>query len=316
MSAWRCWFWTDCYNQGIARRRAFPGALLMKTAFLCTGIMGLPMVRCMAAAGYAVAVWNRTAAKARVLEADGVEVCQSAAAAASGCGRIILMASDSAVCDALLFGKDGAARHLASGAIVIVCTSATPAQAKAQAKQCAALGLEYADAPVSGGEKGAKDGSLAVMVGAGGKTYEAIAPLLSAFGNPVHTGPVGCGQLAKLANQLIVGTTIAAVAEALLLAERGGANPAAVRAALSGGFADSPILRQHGARMIAGDTKPGGAAKYQLRDLQNALAFAEEAGLPMECAQAAALLFDKMIKAGMGEKDHSALHSFLNHRNV
>ncbi len=273
--------------------------------------MGLPMVRHLAKAGNAVSAWNRTISKTRPLAKDGIEVCQSAAAAAGGCERIILMASDSAVCDALLFGKDGAAVVAAKGAVVIVCTSATPAQAQEQAKRCADMGLEYADAPVSGGEQGAKDGRLAVMVGASEKVFADIAPMLGAFGKPVLTGPVGCGQLAKLANQAIVGTMIAAVAEALLLAGLGGAKPAAVRDALMGGFADSEILRGHGARMIAGDIEPGGAAKYQLRDLQNALAAGEEAGLRMQCTQAAAALFGDMINAGMGEKDHSALHAFI-----
>lgn len=303
----------------------------MKVAFLCTGIMGLPMARCLVKAGYDVAVWNRTADKLRHLADDGAEVCQSPAMAARGCDVIVVMASDSAVCDQVLFGKDGAAvaatnatsqtinrqttnqnNDATTAAVVVVCTSATVAQAKAQAQRCAKLGLEYADAPVSGGEKGAKDGSLSVMVGASEKVYSFIHPLLSAFGKPLLMGTVGCGQLAKLANQAIVGTTIAAVAEALLLAERGGANPSAVRDALMGGFANSEILRQHGKKMLAGDIEPGGAAKYQLRDLHNALAAGEDVGLQMACTQSAALLFGEMIKAGMGEKDHSALHAFIN----
>ena len=274
--------------------------------------MGLPMAQNLSKAGYGVVAWNRTAAKAQTLTKDGIEVCQTAAAAAHNRKVIMVMASDAAACDEVLFGKNGAASNAADGATVIVCSSLAPQESRLQAKRCAEeFGLRYADAPVSGGERGAKDGTLAIMVGASAEVFADISPMLSAFGKPVYIGAVGCGQLAKLANQMIVGTTIAAVAEALLLAECGGANPKAVREAMLGGFANSEILRQHGARMLAGDVKPGGAAKYQLRDLHNALAVAKESGLQMPCAQSAAELFGGMINAGMGEQDHSALHSFM-----
>ena len=287
----------------------------MNIAFLCTGIMGAPMARNLLKAGHAVSVWNRTLQKARALEDDGAQVCTSIADAVRDKEIIFVMASDCAACDEVLFGENNAAHNANKNAIVIVCSSLSPSSSRAQAQRCAReFGLRYADAPVSGGERGAQAGSLAIMVGANENVFKEIAPMLKACGNPTHIGEVGSGQLAKLANQTIVGVTIAAVSEALLLAERGGANPKAVREALLGGFANSEILRQHGERMINGDFKPGGPAKYQLKDLRAALADAEANGLQMPCANTAAALFADMIESGMGEKDHSALHLFMKTR--
>ena len=287
----------------------------MNIAFLCTGIMGAQMARNLLKAGHAVSVWNRTLQKARALEDDGAQVCQSIADAVRGREVIFVMASDSAACDEVLFGKNNAAHNANKNAIVIVCSSLSPSSSRAQAQRCAReFGLRYADAPVSGGERGAKAGTLAIMAGANENVFKEIAPVLKACGNPTHIGDVGSGQLAKLANQTIVGVTIAAVSEALLLAERGGANPKAVREALLGGFANSEILRQHGERMINGEFDPGGPAKYQLKDLRAALADAEAHGLQMPCAKTAAQLFADMIESGMGEKDHSALHLFMKTR--
>ena len=290
----------------------------MNIAFLCTGIMGAQMARNLLKAKHAVTVWNRTPQKARALEDDGAQVCESIADAVRGRDIIFVMASDTAACDEVLFGDgdgDGAARNANNNAIVIVCSSLSPSSSRAQAQRCAReFGLRYADAPVSGGERGAKAGSLAIMAGANENVFKEIAPVLKACGKPTHIGDVGSGQLAKLANQTIVGVTIAAVSEALLLAERGGANPKAVREALLGGFANSEILRQHGERMINGSFAPGGPAKYQLKDLRAALADAEANGLQMPCANTAAALFADMIESGMGDKDHSALHLFMKTR--
>ena len=287
----------------------------MNIAFLCTGIMGAPMARNLLKAGHAVSVWNRTLQKARALEDGGAQVCESIADAVRGREVIFVMASDSAACDEVLFGENNAAHNANKNAIVIVCSSLSPSSSRAQAQRCAReFGLRYADAPVSGGERGAKAGSLAIMAGANKNVFKEIAPVLKACGKPTHIGDVGSGQLAKLANQTIVGVTIAAVSEALLLAERGGANPQAVREALLGGFANSEILRQHGERMINGSFDPGGPAKYQLKDLRAALADAEANDLQMPCAKTAAQLFADMIESGMGEKDHSALHLFMKTR--
>ena len=285
----------------------------MNAGFLATGIMGAPMCRNLLRAGHAVAAWNRTRAKAEALAEDGATVAATPREAARGREVVVLMASDGPACDELLFGAAGVADALAAGSLVIVCSSIPPGTARAQARRLRELGrgVGYADAPVSGGEKGAQAGTLSIMVGGEDADAKRAMSVLEATGTPRHLGPVGCGQLAKLANQAIVGATIAAVAEALLLAEGGGADPAAARTALLGGFANSEILRQHGARMLSGDFAPGGPAKYQLKDLRTALAEAEGVGLPMPCAEAAAGMFARMIDAGMGELDHSALYKFM-----
>ena len=222
----------------------------MKIAFLATGIMGAPMARNLLKAGHSVAVWNRTPEKAKALASDGAEVANSPSDAARGRECVFVMASDGPACDEIFFGENGVGGEIQSGALAVVCSSIPPETARAQARRLGESGVGYADAPVSGGERGATAGTLAVMVGASDADAARVVPILRALGNPVHVGPVGGGQLAKLANQAIVGATIAAVAEALLLVEKGGANPKAAREALLGGFADSEILRQHGERML------------------------------------------------------------------
>jgi 2-hydroxy-3-oxopropionate reductase len=165
----------------------------------------------------------------------------------------------------------------------------------------------YADAPVSGGTRGASAGTLAIMVGADAPVFALLAPVFAPMGTPRHVGPVGSGQLAKLANQLIVAVTIGAVAEALVLAERGGADPAAVREALRGGFADSRILTEHGQRMIARDFAPGGTVTNQIKDLVAATEAASDAGLELPLLATVRKLFESLRDTGGAELDHSAL---------
>ncbi len=288
-----------------------------RVAFLGTGIMGLPMASNMLVAGYPLAVWNRSKEKAKPLVEAGAETADCPAAAVAGAEFVIVMVSDGAAADEVLFGKNGAMGSLDSvgvRACVIVCSTLSPQTAREQAKKCAALNVDYLDAPVSGGENGAQQGTLAIMVGGDAEVFDRAKPLLQAAGNPKHIGELGCGQLAKLANQAIVGTTIAAITEALILAEAGGASAATVRDALFGGFADSAILRQHGQRMIDGDFAPGGPAKYQLRDLQNAAREAADSGIVTPVTTAAAEMFGRMVAAGFGEDDHSALYRFWQQR--
>ena len=205
---------------------------------------------------------------------------------------------------------------LAQGAIWIDMSSAKPEHARAQAETLSALGFAHLDAPVSGGTKGAEAGTLAIMVGGEEDTFDAARDLLDAMGRPVHVGPSGTGQLAKLANQTIVAVTIAAVAEAMLLVEQGGADPAAVRAALKGGFADSTILQQHGARMTSGDFDPGGLTKFQIKDLDNTLDEAASLGLTLPETQNIRDRFQYFsTKMNGAEKDHSGLYLELKARN-
>ena len=225
-------------------------------AFLGTGLMGEPMARNLLKAGFQVRAWNRTAEKAAPLAADGAVICQTAAEAVSGADIVILMVSDGPTVHHLLFEQE-IARAMSTGALVIDMSSIKAKEARTHASQLAALGVGHLDAPVSGGTKGAEAASLAIMVGGEASDFAAAEPVFAAMGRAVHVGPAGAGQLSKLANQAIVGVTIGIVAEAMLFVEKGGADPAAVRQALSGGFADSPILQQHGTRMTTGDFVPG-----------------------------------------------------------
>ena len=167
--------------------------------------------------------------------------------------------------------------------------------------------MSYLDAPVSGGETGAEAGRLAIMVGGEAAAFEAWSELLAVMGRPTHVGPAGSGQLAKLANQAIVASTIVAVAEALLFAERGGADPGQVREALLGGFADSTVLRHHGLRMVQHRFEPGGPAKYQVKDTSTALAFARTLDLELPVLGIVDRLFADMVSHGDGDLDHSGI---------
>jgi 2-hydroxy-3-oxopropionate reductase len=277
---------------------------MTQIGFLGTGIMGGPMAARLAAAGFLVTAWNRSPEKLAGLA--GVAAASTAREAVDGAGVVICMLSSGEVCDAVLLGPDGAVAAMAPGATLVVMSSIPVGTAQAQAAACAGRGIGYVDAPVSGGERGAKEGTLAIMAGGEAAVVEALAPVFAPLGRPTHVGPVGAGQLAKLANQLIVASSICAVAEALLLAERGGADPARVREALLGGFADSTVLRQHGRRMVQGDFVPGGPAKYQIKDTGTALALAEALGIILPVAEQVDRLFRNLVDHGGGDLDHSA----------
>ncbi len=286
-----------------------------RVAVLGTGLMGAPMARNLLEAGHDVTVWNRTAEKAEALSPFGAKVAPNPGAAVSEVDFIISMLSDGRATQAVL--EDPALQAaLPKGALWIEMGSIKPEEARAESALLDGLGVRHIDAPVSGGTKGAEAGSLAIMVGGTSEDFAAASDVLGAMGRPVHVGPSGAGQLAKLANQAIVAVTIGAVAEAMLLIERGGGDPAAVRAALKGGFADSTILQQHGERMTEGNFVPGGLAWSQIKDLDNALG--EAGGLELELPVTEHIrerfvrLRDEM---GGGDLDHSALYLELRDRN-
>ncbi|WGH78897.1 NAD(P)-dependent oxidoreductase [Jannaschia ovalis] len=284
---------------------------MTELALLGTGLMGAPMARNLIASGHGVTVWNRSPDKARAIA--GARVAETPGAAVAGQPIVISMLSDGAASDAV---QRVAMDAFAAGAIWVEMGSIKPEEARTHAERFAARGVGYVDAPVSGGTKGAEGATLAIMAGGETGTFAAVAPILGALGRPVHVGPVGAGQLAKLANQAIVACTIGAVAEAMLLLERGGADPAAVRAALKGGFADSVILQQHGRRMTEGDFEPGGLVKFQIKDLDNVLDAAAQAGLELPAVAAVNDRF-KVLRDAMdgADLDHSALYLELKRRN-
>lgn len=283
--------------------------------FIGTGLMGAPMVRCLLRAGYRVQIWNRSSGKIQGLADQGAVACASPAEAAEGAGLVISMLSDGPTTTEVLFGTGQLVQAMAEDALLVVMSSIPVETAVSQGALCAQRGIGYLDAPVSGGVRGAADGTLAIMAGGEQAAFDRALPVLQAMGRPTRVGPVGTGELAKLVNQMIVATTIATVAEGLLLAERGGADPARVREALMGGFADSPILRQHGQRMIDNDFAPGGPAKWQLKDTRTALAHARSLGLALPVAAGVDRLFAAMVEAGDGELDHAGLMVQLRREN-
>lgn len=286
----------------------------MKLCVLGTGNMGLPMARRLCAAGHGVRVWNRTRAKAEPLAAHGAQVCDTAAEAVAGAEVVVCLLENGPVVSQVLFDH-GAAAAMAPGTLVVDMSSIKPAEARAHAQRLADMGLAHLDAPVSGGTVGAEAGTLAIMAGGDATDFARAAPVFAALGRATHVGPHGAGQLAKLANQMIVGISIGAVAEALLLAARGGADMAKVREAISGGFADSRVLQVHGQRMVERDFTPRARMTVQLKDLHNALDTAAALGFDAPVTTLFAQLYERAVADGLADLDHAGLFVELARRN-
>ncbi|MEM9522922.1 MAG: NAD(P)-dependent oxidoreductase [Pseudomonadota bacterium] len=284
-------------------------------AVLGTGLMGRPMALNLLRAGFPVTVWNRSPEKARDLTHHGAIQAETPMRAVAQADFVITMLSDGTAVGGLL-REQALQAALKPGAIWLDMSSIRPAEAREHSRILGKLGFGHLDAPVSGGTKGAAAAALAIMVGGEAGIFAKAKQVFESLGQPVHVGPSGTGQLSKLANQAIVAVTIGAVAEAMLLVERGGADPAAVRAALKGGFADSVILQQHGERMITGNFEPGGLTKFQIKDLDNLLTEARNLGLELPASQHVRDRFERFsAKLGGAEKDHSGLYLELKDRN-
>ena len=270
-----------------------------RIALLGTGIMGGHMARRLAQAGFSVAVWNRTLAKAEKLREFGIRLTASPSAACADADVAIVMLSNGPVVEEVLFSEDASGRKpaetLAPGAVLVVMSSIPVEYCQAQAERLASRGVGYVDAPVSGGEPGARDGTLAILAGGEPDIIASLADVFAVLGRATRLGPAGTGQLTKLANQIIVGGTMIAVAEALHFATCGGADPAAVRSALMGGFAESRILAIHGERMVERNFVPGGPAEYQLKDIRTAQALAGKLGLHLTLLDSMIGIFCDMI---------------------
>lgn len=286
-----------------------------KIAVLGTGLMGGPMAANLLGAGFQVTVWNRSAEKTAPLAAQGAGLAGNPARAVADADAVVVMLSSGPVCEDVLFGSGAAANAMRKGALLIVMSSIGMGEAEAMAERAQALGLRWLDAPVSGGTPAATNGSLSIMVGGQTVDVRAASPILSAMGRVVHIGPAGTGALTKLINQSLVASTLVAVSEALLMAERGGADLAKVREALLGGFAASKILDLHGQRIIAGNFQPGGPAKYQVKDTRAALDVADDLGLDLPALKLADALFSSLVEHGGADLDHSALFLELKRRN-
>ena len=265
-----------------------PTPLLLPTiAFLGIGLMGAPMAQRICEAGYAVRVWNRTASKTDPLRACAT-VAPTPDAAVRGVDIVVTMLDSGPIVAEVL---EAALASISPGTLVIDMSSTAQSEAVTLSALLASRGARFIDAPVSGGVTGAREGTLAIMAGGSEGDYARAEALFKVLGRSTWVGPTGCGQLAKLCNQLIVGGTIAIVAEALLLAQAGGAHPAAVRAAIRGGFAESRILEVHGARMLERDFRPGGQVKSQSKDMDNVLQAAAATGLHLPVSELVATLY-------------------------
>jgi 3-hydroxyisobutyrate dehydrogenase-like beta-hydroxyacid dehydrogenase len=286
----------------------------MYIAVLGTGLMGFPMARRLCEAGHTVRVWNRSRAKAEPLGAFGATVHDAPATAVRGASVVICMLERGAVVEEVLFDR-GTAPAMSRGTLVIDMSSIQPREARDHAARLADFHASHLDAPVSGGPGGAASGELAIMAGGKAADFERARPVFEVLGRATHVGPHGTGQLAKLANQMIVGITIGAVAEALLLCERGGADMGKVKQAIGGGFADSRILQVHGQRMVERDFAKRAAMTVQLKDMRNALATAAEQGFQAPITSLFEQLFADGVAHGLAELDHSALFLELARRN-
>jgi 2-hydroxy-3-oxopropionate reductase len=279
----------------------------MKVGFIGLGIMGTPMALHLVNKGHQLFVHTRSQVPEAVTAAGGVRV-DSAAAVAREAEVIFTMVPDTPDVEAVLFGKNGVADGLSKGKVVVDMSSISPMATKAFAKRINELGADYIDAPVSGGEVGAKAGTLTIMCGGDAAVFERVKPLLECMGkNITLVGGNGDGQTTKVANQIIVALNIAAVSEALVFASKAGADPAKVREALMGGFAASRILEVHGERMIKRTFNPGFRIKLHQKDLGLALQGARELGVALPQTANAAQLMQACAAHGLGELDHSAL---------
>lgn len=279
----------------------------MNIGFIGLGIMGTPMAGHLIAAGHSLFLKTRRSVPEALLAAGGT-ACATAAEVAKRSDTIILMLPDTPDVEQVLFGAGGVAEGLSPGKTVIDMSSIAPLATKDFAVRVAARGGAYLDAPVSGGEVGAKNAALSIMVGGEPEDFERARPLFEAMGKTVtHVGPVGSGQVAKVANQIIVALTIEAVAEGLLFASKAGADPAKVRQAITGGLATSRILELHGARMIERTFDPGFRIGLHQKDLNLALDNARTLGLSLPATALAQQLFSACVAQGGAAWDHSAM---------
>ena len=279
----------------------------MKLGFIGLGIMGAPMALRLRAGGHDLFVHTRSALRPELTDA-GATRCASAKAVAQAADIIFTMVPDTPDVQAVLFGEDGVAAGLSKGKIVVDMSSISPIETKQFAAKINALGCDYLDAPVSGGEVGAKAGTLTIMVGGPDAAFDKVKPLFELMGkNITLVGGNGDGQTTKVANQIIVALNIAAVSEALVFASKAGADPAKVRQALMGGFAASRILEVHGERMIKRTFNPGFRINLHQKDLGLALAGARALGVALPQTAGAAQLMQVCAANGMKDLDHSAL---------
>ena len=280
----------------------------LKIGFIGIGLMGLPMVMNISKHNYPLVVWNRSNKNLQKINKKKIEVCKKLINLPNQCEVIIMMLSNDKVC---LEVSNKLIKNIKKGQILIDMSSTKQKTAIEIEKKIKIKGAHFLDAPVSGGTLAAESGKLAIMVGGTKKIFQKAKKLLESMGTVTHVGKTGSGQVAKLANQAIVGITIGAVSEALILAEAAGANPKAVRQAIKNGFAGSPILEIHGKRILEKKFKPGGKSSTQLKDMKNIAETAKTLNISLPLSEKVKKLYKKLVQEGNSNLDHSALYLLI-----
>lgn len=295
-------------NEAAAMRKGAEVTKVTKVGFIGLGVMGVPMVRRLLAAGYEVAVWARRVEAAEAICQAGAQWCDTPAALAARSEVVMSIVTNSADVEALAFGADGLAAGLAAGAVHVDLSTIAPSMARKLAQAYAGRGVGWVDAPVSGGEQAARDGTLAIMAGGAAAELERVRPLLACLGRTiVHVGEAGAGQVAKACNQMVMVSAIQACAEAMLLARAHGVNPAAVRQALMGGSAASRMLDMMGARMVERRFHDGIQARLHHKDFGILMRAAAACGAPMPVGVQVSQQLNALMGQGWGLDDTSSL---------
>ena len=285
-----------------------------KIGFIGTGLMGLPMAKNLLKSGFNIKAYNRSISKAEPLKELGAEISKTLSEVVKDNDFIITMLTDDVAIDAIMSNSDFL-DNLKSNSTVIDMSSIKPTTAKKYGDILKLKKINYLDAPVSGGTIGAEEASLAIMVGGDQNIFDNSVNILKAMGNPTLVGPIGSGQVSKLANQIVVGVTIGAVAEAITLCEKAGADPIKLIKALTGGWADSKILQTHGKRMIDKDFSPKGKTSTQLKDMNNILECANSYNTHLPISNLVKEMYKTLVDNGHGNTDHSSLYNEIERIN-
>jgi 2-hydroxy-3-oxopropionate reductase len=282
----------------------------MNIGFIGIGLMGFPMAKNLLKSGYNLKAYNRSQDKADRLKEFGAEISTSIKEVVTNSDVVITMLTDNEAVEKVMGGDDFIS-NIKESATVIDMSSVSPVITKKYADIFEEKNINYLDAPVSGGTIGAEEASLAIMVGGDEKTFKECYDLLKILGNPTLVGPVTSGQISKLANQIIVGVTIGAVAEAVTLCEKSGTNPSKMIEALSGGWADSKILQTHGKRMIGKDFSPKGKTTTQLKDMTNIINAGKAVDTHLPISSLIKEMYKDLVADGHGNTDHSSLYNAI-----
>ena len=287
---------------------------MITIGFIGTGLMGLPMAKNILKSGFKLKAFNRSIEKAEPLKEFGAEISKSISDVVKDSDFVITMLTDDSAVDAITSSTDFL-NNLKSGSTVIDMSSVKPTTATKYGNSLKSKKINYLDAPVSGGTIGAEEASLAIMVGGEQSVFDNSFNILKAMGNPTLVGPIGSGQVSKLANQIVVGVTIGAVAEAITLCEKAGADPVKLIKALSGGWADSKILQTHGKRMIDKDFSPKGKTFTHLKDMNNILECANSYNTHLPISNLVKEMYKTLVDNGHGNTDHSSLYNEIERIN-